>query len=78
MQAGFLIACVNNLLGSQLIFYLYDKFIRNILPEISGFKIIDEAQVAKLNADTLVVVASRDYFDEIYAEAKNLGFNDIR
>ena len=59
-------------------FYLYDKFIRNILPEISGFKIIDEAQVAKLNADTLVVVASRDYFNEIYAEAKNLGFNDIR
>ena len=48
------------------------------MPEISGFKIIDEAQVAKLNADTLVVVASRDYFDEIYAEAKNLGFNDIR
>ena len=72
-----MIACVNNLLGSQLI-YLYDKFIRNILPEISGFKIIDEAQVAKLNADTLVVVASRDYFNEIYAEAKNLGFNDIR
>ena len=59
-------------------FFLYDKFIRNILPEISGYKIIDEDQLMKLAKDTLVVVASRNYFDEISAEARELGFYDIK
>lgn len=59
-------------------FYLYDKHIKNIFSEISGFKIINEAQLAKLSSDTLVVVASRDYFTEIQFEAKQFGFNDIR
>ena len=59
-------------------FFLYDKFIRNILPEISGYKIIDEDQLMKLAKDTLVIVASRNYFDEISAEARKLGFYDIK
>ena len=59
-------------------FFLYDKFIRNILPEISGYKIIDESELMKLSKDALVVIASRGYFDEISAEAHQLGFKDIR
>lgn len=59
-------------------FYLYDKHIKNILPVINGFKLIDETRLMKLNSDTLVVVASRDYFKEIESEAKQLGFNEIK
>ena len=57
--------------------HLYDKFIRQIYPQMGARDLITEQTLRSLGNDTLVVVASRDYFEEVRQEAMQLGFVDI-
>lgn len=57
---------------------VYDKYIRDILPIINNKKLLSEEELTKLPKNTLILVASRDYFSEIQKEALGLGFSDIR
>jgi len=52
--------------------------VRSILPEIGGYRLISEQEMEGLPRNTIIFVASRDYFDEIRSQAQDLGFYDIR
>ncbi len=58
--------------------YVYDKFIRKVMPTMGGKELLTEKGLAELKPETVVFVASRDYFEEIKREALEIGFKDIR
>jgi SAM-dependent methyltransferase len=54
--------------------YVYDKFLSGVTESLNGFKLISREKLQELaQTDCLIYVASRDYRDEIIAEAKLLG-----
>jgi hypothetical protein len=57
--------------------YLYDKYIRAHFPVMGGITLLDERQLAALPKKTSIIVASRDYFEEIRSEAFEIGFKNV-
>ena len=56
--------------------HVYDKFLSGVTESLDGFDLISREKLQELAlSDCLVYVASRDYRDEIIAEAKVLGFS---